>query len=584
MRISTIRHPEYAVDFLDYLKWRLTYMGGRHFITQYLQKYSKREDDTAFKERKAISYSPSYAKVAINKLKNTMFSRMVEIKRHNGPKSYIDACRGIGGGVDLHGSSMQTFIGSQVLPELMTMKTVGVYVDMPPANGILLSNNLNKRPYLYIYKAEDILTWDFEYLDGEFRYRNILLRDTYLSYDDKTGMVVGTSERYRQMFIGSDNKVHIQFWLPAEEEEEDIKTGEEIVLDLDRIPFVRMALKSSLLADVADYQIALMNIASADVNYVYKANFPTYTEQTDPVAMSVYTRGVLPPPTNQLDKGKDSSQGTAQTASIASGSTETRIGALEGRTYPKGMERPGYIAPPSEPLHASIAKQEQMKSEIFELVDIAASQAEPQHASAESKKMDDRGLESGLSAIGLELEYGEREIAKIWAQYEKAEAAYVNYPAKYTLKSDRERVEEAKALDQVKASAPSNTFTKEIGKVIAHTMLAEKVEPATLDKINAEIDSAEYVTSDPNTLKIALEGGCVDAVTASNAFGFDGKKVVPLAQAEHAERLKRINESQSNPAARGNPDADPEGGAAAKKEKQKTPDLMENPSDDKTRD
>jgi hypothetical protein len=410
MRISTIRHPEYAVDYLDYLKWRLTYMGGRHFISQYLQKYSKREDDTAFKERKSISYSPSYAKVAVNKLKNTMFSRMVEIKRHGGPVSYIDACRGVGGGVDLHGSAMQTFIGSQVLPELMTMKTVGVYVDMPQISDKLLANNVNKRPYLYIYKAEDILTWDFQYCDGEYRYRNILLRDTYLAYDDKTGMVTGTAERYRQMFIGPDGKVHIQFWMPAEDEsdEEDIKMGPEIVLDLDRIPFVRMALKASLLADVSDYQIALMNIASADVNYVYKANFPTYVEQADPAAMSVYTRGVLPPPTNQLDKntGKDQTQGTATTAATADGATERRTGALEGRTWPKGLERPGYIAPPAEPLHASIAKQEQMKAEIFELVDIAASQAEPQHASADSKKMDDRGLESGLSAIGLELEYG----------------------------------------------------------------------------------------------------------------------------------------------------------------------------------
>lgn len=593
MRITTIRHPEYSVDFLDYLKWRLTYLGGRHFIAQYLQKYSRREDDTAFKERKNLSYAPSYAKVAINKLKNTMFSRMVEIKRHGGPKSYIDACRGEGGGIDLHGSSIQTFIGSKVLPELMTMKTVGIYVDRPPLDGDLLANNQKKRPYIYVYKAEDILTWDFEYLDGEYRYKNILLRDTFLEYDDKTGMVQGTSERYRQLFMGSDGKVHVQFWMPAEDEaaEEDIKYGPELILDLDRIPFVRMGLNASLLADVADYQIALLNLASADVNYVYKANFPTYTEQEDPAAMSVYTRGALPPPSNQLDRntGKDSAQGTASVANVASGSREQRSGALEGRSYPKGLERPAYIAPPSDPLYASIEKQEQMKREIFELVDIAASQAEPQHASAESKSMDDRGLESGLSMIGLELEYGENEIAKIWALYEKAEPAFVQYPAKYKLKSDADRVIECKALNEIKGAAPSKTFAKEVTKVIADTMLGEKVEPIILDKIHKEIDAADYVTSDPEVLKTALEAGCVDAVTASNAFGFDGKTVVPIAQKEHAERLKRINDAQAegNPAARGNPDADPKGKAGAKGEKdatQKNTDIKDNPSDSGTRD
>lgn len=571
MRITTIRHPEYAVDYTDYLKWRLTYLGGRNFIDQYLLRYSKREDDAAFKERKKLSYVPSYAKAAINKLKNTMYSRMVEISRNGGPESYTQACLSKDGGVDRHGSSMNTFMGSAVLPELMTMKTVGIYVDRAPANGPLLSNNKGNKPYLYTYKAEDILTWDFQFCDGEYRYKNVLLRDTYLDYDPVTGMVQGTAERYRQVFIGTDGKVHVQFWLPAEDEsdEQDVKMGPETILDLDRIPFVRVGLKASLLADVADYQIALMNIASADVNYVFKANFTTYTEQQDPFAVSIYSRGGSLPTNLQRPGGTDPEEGTANTAATASSSREQRSGALEGVTYTKGMERPGYISPSAEPLMASIQKQTQMKNEVFELVDIAASQATPQHASADSKQMDDRGLESGLSMIGLELEYGEREVAKIWALYENAEPAFVNYPSKFTLKSDQQRVDECESLDKIKASAPSRTYTKEVTKVIAATMLQEKIHPDILAKIFKEIDAAEYTTSDRETLKVAVEAGLVDAETASNAMGFNGPKVVPQAQKEHAERLKVINEAQAaaNPAARGVPDASAGGGKDAKTEK-----------------
>jgi hypothetical protein len=36
--------------------------------------------------------------------------------------------------------------------------------------------------------------------------------------------------------------------------------------------------------DIADYQIALMNLESSDINYMLKSNFPFYVEQYDPRA------------------------------------------------------------------------------------------------------------------------------------------------------------------------------------------------------------------------------------------------------------------------------------------------------------
>ncbi len=87
-------------------------------------------------------------------------------------------------------------------------------------------------------------------------------------------------------------------------------------------------------------------------------------------------------------------------------------------------------------------------------------------------------------------------------------------------------------------------------------MLSEKVSNETLTKIDAEIDKAEYITSDPATIKIASDLGMVDAITGSNALGFNGEKVVPLAKEEHTTRLAEIAKAQSvpNPAARGIPD------------------------------
>lgn len=588
MRITNLRHPEYNRSIDDYLKWRLTYQGGQNFIEQYLVKYSKREGDTEFAERKSISYAPSFAKVAINKLKNTLYSRMSEIVRKGGPKSYISATRGEGGGVDLYGSSMDRFIGEIVLPELMTMRTIGVYVDKPPLNGPLLLNNQNRAPYLYTYPVEDILSWSYTYYEGEYVYLSALLRDHDYDYDQETGLVKGKMEKYRHIWLAADG-VHVQFYLPNpnENEDHDIKLGEEVILPLKRLPFVLMGLKESLLADAADYQIGLLNLASSDMTYVQKANFPFYTEQYDPATDSYYIRRPNFAANVDHTTGRDPAEGTFVEGN-KSGKDEINVGSLTGRRYPKGLERPAFVAPPTEPLLASMKKQEAMKNEIFELIDIAASNAAPQHASAESKSMDDRGLESGLSYIGLELEWGEREIAKIWALYENSEPATVKYPERYSTKTDKQRLEEAKQLDDVKTSAPSRTFAKEVAKQISRIMLSDKVSNDTLDKIEEEIEKAEYISADPELIRTAAELGMVDAVTGSNALGFNGEEVVPQAQKEHAERLARISAAQSKPesAARGNPDLttpDDDSADEEKEKSQKTPDLKDNPADPKTR-
>lgn len=575
MRITTVRHPQYQDDAADFFKWRLCYKGGRAFIDAYLERFSRREERSTFLSRKKISYNPAFAKVAVNKLKNTLYSRMPEINRLGGSESYRNCVEGKDGGVDQYGTSMNTFLGQEVLPDLMTMKKVGVFVDRPQMNGDLLANNLGNKPYIYLYAAEDICSWDFMYQNGTQVYKTLLLRDTVYKYDDKTGLAMGTETLYRQMWVHADGFVHVQLWRENEdkEAEEDVKVGSEVILPLDRIPFAVAEISESLLADAADYQIAMMNLASADINYVFKANFPIYTEQFDPASESVYNRRPRP---GTIARGEsvDPTAGTDDEGKAAGYSTENRVGAADGRRYPKGLDAPSFIAPSPEPLLASLKKQETMRDEIFMLIDIAASQTEAMHASAESKAMDNQGAETGLSYIGMELEWLENQIATFWALYENGTPAQVKYPEKYKLKSDAEKLEEAKALGEVKTSVPSRTFSREVSKRISRVMLRDGVTLETMEKIDKEIDSAAYTSSDPNLIKIAGDLGMVDAVTGSDALGFDGKKVVPIAQAEHTKRLAEIAASQATGAARG---VDDQGPTKGKKEQGRIDKTKNNP-------
>lgn len=545
-RISSIKHPEYLAYEPDFLKFRLTYKGGRVFKDHFLEQFSKREPDGDFLRRKRISYSPSFAKSAINDIKNSIYQRMAEISRIGGDVTYRDAINGENGGVDLYGCSMNGFIGQEVLPELLIMGKVGIYVDKPALDGQLIAGNEAKKPYLYSFTAEDILSWDYSYENGEYVYWNVLLRFNEHEYDDKTGLPTANSVVYRHFWVTEDKRVMMSTWEEAEKATEDDVITSTIELPLSRIPFVVLSLSGSLLEDIADYQIALLNIASSDINYIYRANFPIWTEQYDPATEPIYNRALnWKAATTDTVPSSIPAEITEAQGQTSSPVSEKRVGALTGVRYPIGSERPAFIAPPTDPVKASMEKQQQMQEEIRLLINLSLATVKANHASAESKKMDSRGKEDGLAAIGLELEYGENEIAKIWAEYQNTEVATIKYPEKYDLKSDTDKIALATSLKELKGAAPSRTFQKEVGKQIATTMLRGKATPETIQTVLDEIDSAAYVTSEAADIQLDIESGLVSAETASDARGYDGSKEVPIAKKEHLEKLKAIAVAQA---------------------------------------
>lgn len=579
MEISKITHPYYREWLPNWQKWRDVYAGGDLFIERYLKKFSRREKEPDFQLRKSVSYIPSFAKSSVNEIKNSIFSRLGDVTRTGGPQSYQDAVVGSKGGVDLLGSSMITFIGKFVLPELLTMARVGIFVDMPQLSGLTLADNKNVRPYIYYYCAEDIRSWSLNDQSEDSEFRSLLLRDYVDVVDESTGLPTGREIRYRYMYVGDDNKVHVQFFSEENKQVNQVgaETEEEVILNISRIPFVLVGLSDSLLADVASYQICHLNIASGDVSYTLHSNYPFYTEQYDPRTDSPFMRRP------GLEQG-------GQAADAATGKTdEVRTGPSQGRRYPLGTERPGFIHPSSEPILASIQKQEQLKKEIRLLVHLAVTSLTPtKMASAESKSVDREGLEAGLSYIGLELERAERLVATYWAMYEGSKAATVNYPIEYSLKSEADIQAEIDRLTKLLSIVPSTTYQKEIGKRIAELSVGKKVSAESLAKIKQEVDGAKAYIIDPLTIQNDVAAGLVDLETASEIRGYP-KGSVEKAKQDHSDRLARIATSQApgkglgDAAARGVPDqsADPN---AATKEKAVSRDTTQDPTVvDKTR-
>ena len=571
-----------------------------------------REDELDFQNRLDMTPIPTYARVAINDVRNAIFQRMRDITRRGGSAAYQQAVNGLNLGVDLRGNTMNGFLGIKVLTELLIMGRVGVYVDSPlvPGNATL-ADVKNCRPYLYFYPIEDILSWTCAKPDEPSTFQALLLRDVVLNFDQRTYLPTTTVERFRMLWIDRDTgKVNLQFLdTSGNPVDREGNPAGAIELELTRIPFVLLDIGDSMIKDVVNHQIALLNLVSSDVNYALKSNFPFYVEQKDQRAGGQH-----------LKQGVNE-DGTASTGGQGGADTDIKVGATQGRTYDKGMNAPAFINPSSEPLKASMDLQGKLEDDIRKLIHLAVAET-ANRATAESKAMDNQGLEAGLSYIGLVLEAAERQIAEFWAAYEEREPAKrniatVKYPdryslengfrpdqgsrgfgqadvrrarpegqarvgeehrlgavgredqrrrhptssmrstrpkkkksSRYSLKTDADRISEAQDLVKLMYAVPGQKVKRELAKNIVLALLGGKISVADIQAIFDEIDKAPYATSDPTTIIAAVQAGLCGEKTASMALGFNDDEHLQ-AREDHMLRAIRILQAQQKGGAMG---------------------------------
>ena len=551
-------HPRYKHSVDNWQKWRLTLESGRVFIDAFMKKFSDRESDGDFKKRRDISYVPAYARSNLLEITNSIHQRLIDVTRIGGSVVYENAMKGLNGGIDLNSNSMNSFMGQRILEELTAMQKVGIYVDSPPIFGSTAADQLGKNPYLYLYQAEDILNWQFITDGRPSQLQMVLLRDHFFTKHPITGLPHEEEERFRLVWI-EDNQVLIQFFNSAGFMiHPDGTEGaiEPIRLGIKRIPFVILELSDSLLSDVTDIQIALMNLASSDIAYVLKSNYPFYVEKFDPRVFPEHLKS----PKNPDNVGEAAQQ--------SSGGEEIETGTGQGRKFPQSLDYPAFIHPSAEPLIASMKKGEELKLDIRNLMNLSLSRMTATRASAESKGKDDQALEAGLSAIGLEMEVGEREVAEIWAQYEGSNPATVNYPENWDIRTDEDRRKEASELLESGVQIVSDTYRRNVAKRVVTIVMGHQVSADELEKMKTEIDTAEFTVVDPKILGDDVDRGVLSHEDAARAKGYP-KDTVEKAKEEHVARLIEIQKAQIGPGARGIDDQDPDNDSG-KKEKEKS--------------
>ncbi len=585
--VSDIRHPYWRTKFDEWSKWRLVFEGGDQFINEYLKMFSKREAVSDFELRKSITPTPNFAKSSVTEIGNSIFQRLIDVTRRGGSDSYQEAVAGTNLGIDLHGSSMNSFLGLQVLPELLPMSRVGIFVDMPELSGTTLRDQIGQQPYAYVYQPENILSWRFRN-GAPDEFQAVLLRDFVEETNHSFGLPDKVEERFRLVFI-EDGRVHIQFFKRHFDQDEqltrDIQVDQhgnpsdtDIIMDVDTIPFILVELSDSLLSNIANHQIALLNLESSDIGYALLSNFPFYIEQRSQLDM------------NHLKQAAGGDTGTSDEANASvTKEREIEVGPHHGRLYQQNTDAPAFISPSSEPLEASMSKQQQLKQDIRDLVNLNLSNIKPKLQSAESKQIDEHGLEAGLSAIGLVLEHAERKLARYYAMLEGTnQVATVIYPESWALRTEADRRVEANELQDLRNAVPSVKFSKHISAQLATVVLGQKLSKEELKAVIDEIEEASAVSADPAVIFPSVEHGLLDNKTAAMLLGYP-EEVVEAAKKDHAERIARIADAQAAgkgagaEAARGVNDLD-ENTLSGKDEKAKSRDTdQDDTPTDKTR-
>lgn len=520
----------------DWAEWRDCFAGGRAFRETYLEPYSDRETKAEYERRRGITPIPAYARKEIVGIRNQIGHRLPDVSRCGGDQTWRDAVEGRGRGVDLRGSSMNSYILQPygVLDDLLVIGKAGVLLDVPRVTGPTAADiPENFRPYLSFYPVERIKKLVPASPDSVSDWLAVALEDTIPTFDIESGESK-TTTRVRWFYLDEnrDNRLTIQIV--------DYKgkpTEPPILTEKRSVPFVVPDIGVSFMADACSYQIAMLNMISADSSYAVDSNFPIFLRQ----------------------RGQAGGGGGDY---LVGGDSEAEIGTRKGIFYDKGLDAPSYASPPVGPMEWSLELRREMKAEIKELVN------------GNLANVGNEGsIESGLAAIGGKLNAMENRLWDHWAEVMSTNPArrlvmLVNYPADWDVKSDRERIEEAGALLDLMNKIPGRKGKKEAAKRAYDKLYRGKVKDKELTAMKKEVDDAPYATADPNILEMAGERGYMSQETASLALGnLPGESDV--AKEEQAERAKKIVEAQSDAkdgAAAGAPDmsVDPESSKLAR--------------------
>lgn len=516
-------HPIYVKMISAWKKWRSLYEGGEDLINNqlYLRRFSKRETTREFSDRRELTYNPAHVKRIVNSVRNSITSKLNEVVRDGDPR-YLEMIKT---DVNLQNESMNAFLGLRVIPYLLVHGRRLVCIDSPPLSpGSTMADDQGK-PYMWAVSAEDTLSWHVNQDSGILD--SVLIQELVEVQDPVTGLVTSSTPQLRYMrylyagqslqgLEGPGAMVKIMDQGGKDKQAPMILTG------LTRLPIVDVQIPQSLIEDLARYQIALLNLASSDMNFLFRGNFPVFTKQYDPIRNMIRPRGskaILPEqPTLIASPDRDVDEDEQNIG--------LKAGAAQGVGYAKELERPGFIGPPTDNLRASMEKQKALVEEMNILCDMALTSISIKalEQSGKSKELDRIGRDEGLVYIGNVLESAERQVATIIHEFlQSNDQIVVKYPNSYAYKTPSDAFQEVEQLKSLKALVRVPAYQKAVDKQISEIVLRQFSDNETMQQSQSEIAAMEWFDENADRAKVIeadVASGLVSKGTASTLRGY----------------------------------------------------------------
>ncbi len=506
--LTELQHPEWLDMHHLWFKWRMVYEGGDEFINEFLQRYSKREEDDDFRDRKAITYNPNHAASLINMVRNALASKLPEVQR-TGDDIYVAATAN---NIDTFNSSMAAFMATEIIPLLLAQGKRFIVVDAP----ILLDGEQRTladdadpgdSPYIYAVNAEDVVNWTYS---DTRTFDAILIKEIVDTIDDESGLVSGTRKQFRYMkmleegetfsFNGAEGEVVLTgkgvlvrvFGENDNHQMEDVL--DPVLLPLEQIPVVEFRLVDSLLKDIGGMQCTILNLTSSDVTFLHKGNFPIYVEQ-----YLTSEAGLVPHGTKRQQDDFDTEIDDEDSIDQDIIDDPIEAGVNQGVAFPEGTSMPAFIAPAVANTKLSMEKQNEIARTMRQMLDLSlvSLSTSAVEQSGKSKEADKVGEEEGLAYVASVLETGERQTAVVFHDYIKSNKAQnISYPKGFSLKTPEERQTEIDALRKKRTAIRSPAAAKLVDRRIAQLQLEELSTPEELATVMAEINAQPFIDDD----------------------------------------------------------------------------------------
>lgn len=498
-------------------RWRFIKDGGDLFVEEYLES-REAELDADFSARRDMTPDPGTASSAIDDVTNSFVARM-DVTRSGGDREYQEVIAGKLGGVDHKDTDLQTYMIKETVPELCYMSKFAWIVQ-----NFSNPDDPYKTPYIIPVRGENI--WNWTYVNNELV--AVALRDFASVVDPDTGFSTEEKEVYRVFrLLNGSVTTHLE---DAQGEIIDPITllpgGAPETLDIDEIPVVIFELPIPLLKRIDRFQIAVLNMESADIDWLRTANLPLYVEQGNPMGSAEMLNASIDP-------------------TVTTATPNISLGAKTGRLYGMNANQPDFISPPADPIRVSMEKQKDLALRCKEI--LKTTMSDLSQASAESISLLGQGMEAGLFAIGTVLALGEIKFARIFHKYigKDYSGVTISYPKKYELRTESERLSKAESLKEVQKKVGSNIAKQALEIQVIQTLLEGKISNKDYEAAIKEVLDSDFCIYDPDTVISLSKEGIISKELASLSVGAPNGDSAKAAE-EYIARILAVQVSQTS--------------------------------------